>query len=89
MCNVLFLILIFLIQKQHNIKGVALHFRLFLLQNIDHPFFNLINRYELIFYPTLHAVTSYWFLHRFAKNLNKESAKTLGAEEYEQSLDKK
>ena len=60
-----------------------------ILQNIDHPFFNLINRYELIFYPTFNAVSSYWFLHRYAKNLNKESAKTLGAEEYAQSLDQK
>jgi hypothetical protein len=59
------------------------------LQNIDHPLCNLINRYDWIFYPTLQSITSYLYLHRFAKNLNKESAKNLGAEDYVESLDNK
>lgn len=60
-----------------------------ILQNIDHPLCNFINKYDAIFYPTLQAVASYWYLNRYAKNLNKESVKTLGAEDYVESLDKK
>jgi hypothetical protein len=76
--------------KQMLFIGPVLGLKLrHILQNIDHPLCNLINRYDWIFYPTLQAVTSYCYLHRFAKNIDKESAKAMGLEESAKSLDEK